>query len=99
MDNEFELEDMNIDFDLSDEDRKINIEDENGIVKEYEVIANVTTEDGEFIVYTDNKELSDGQVLLYINSIIRDEDGNMTFDEVEDLEAHAIINEIRERLV
>ena len=99
MDNEFELEDMNIDFDLSDEDRKINIEDENGVSKEYEVIANVTTEDGEFIVYTDNKELSDGQVLLYINSIIRDEDGNMTFDEVEDLEAHAIINEIRERLV
>lgn len=97
MDNEFELEEMNIDFDLSDEERKITIEDENGVSKEYEVIANITTETGDFVVYTDNTKLPDGKIALYVNSVI-EEDGEITFDEVEEEELNEILKEIRGRL-
>ena len=98
MDNELN-EEFDIDFNISEEDRKIKIEDEDGSIKEYEIVANVFTEDGEFAVYTDNKILDNGEVLLYVNSVIRDENGNITFDDVEDDEVQNIIKEIRERLV
>lgn len=98
MDNELN-EKFNIDFNISEEDRKIKIEDEDGSINEYEVVADVFTEDGEFVVYTDNKTLENGEVILYVNSVIREDDGTITFDDVEDDEVQSIINEVRERLV
>ena len=98
MDNELN-EKFDIDFNISEEDRKIKIEDEDGSINEYEVVADVFTEDGEFVVYTDNKTLENGEVLLYVNSVIREDDGTITFDDVEDDEVQSIINEVRERLV
>ena len=96
MDNEFN-EQFDIDFNISDEDRIIKIEDENGEIKDYELIANITTETGDFVVYTDNTKLPDGKTALYVNSVIN-EDGEITFDEVEEEELNEILKEIRGRL-
>lgn len=96
MDNEFN-EQFDIDFNISDEDRIIKIEDENGKIKDYELIANITTETGDFVVYTDNTKLPDGKIALYVNSVIN-EDGEITFDEVEEEELNEILKEIRGRL-
>lgn len=96
MDNEFN-EQFDIDFNISDEDRIIKIEDENGETKDYELIANITTETGDFVVYTDNTKLPDGKIALYVNSVIN-EDGEITFDEVEEEELNEILKEIRGRL-
>ena len=96
MDNEFN-EQFDIDFNISDEDRIIKIEDENGETKDYELIANITTETGDFVVYTDNTKLPDGKIALYVNSVIND-DGEITFDEVEEEELNEILKEIRGRL-
>lgn len=96
MDNEFN-EQLDIDFNISDEDRIIKIEDENGKIKDYELIANITTETGDFVVYTDNTKLPDGKTALYVNSVIN-EDGEITFDEVEEEELNEILKEIRGRL-
>ena len=96
MDNEFN-EQFDIDFNISDEDRIIKIEDENGEIKDYELIANITTETGDFVVYTDNTKLPAGKIALYVNSVIN-EDGEITSDEVEEEELNEILKEIRGRL-
>ena len=88
---------MELDFDIKEEDKNIKILDENGEEKEYEIIAYINTEDGDFIAYTDHTELENGQILLYVSSIIQDEDGNIVFDEVEDTEVQAIVEKIKER--
>ena len=90
--------DKNIDdIELTEEDRKIYITDENGEKKEYEVLSYITIEDGDFVVYTDNKQLNNGQILIYVNSII-EENGETIFDEVDDEELVKVIEEIKERI-
>ena len=93
-----EESDKNIDdIELTEEDRKIYITDENGEKKEYEVLSYITIEDGDFVVYTDNKQLNNGQILIYVNSII-EENGETIFDEVDDEELVKVIEELKERL-
>lgn len=92
------MEEYKLDFDILEEDKKIKIADENGDEKEYEVIAYVNTEDGDFIAYTDNKQLDNGLILIYVNSIVETEDGTIIFDEVDDDEVSDIVSKIRERL-
>lgn len=92
------MEEYEFDFEIPEDAKKIKIEDENGVEKEYEVIAYVSTEDGDFLAYTDNTELENGQILIYVNSIIQEEDGSITLDEVEEDEVLKIANEIRGRM-
>ena len=63
-----------------------------------EVIAYINTEDGDFIAYTDNKQLDNGLILIYVNSMVETEDGTIIFDEVDDDEVSDIVSKIRERL-
>lgn len=92
------MEKYKLDFDILEEDKKIKIVDENGDEKEYEVIAYINTEDGDFIAYTDNKQLDNGLILIYVNSMVETEDGTIIFDEVDDDEVSDIVSKIRERL-
>lgn len=75
------------------EDTKIII---NG--KEYEIVSYVTNELGNFIAYTDFKELGNGQIVLYVNRISKDND-EIIFEDVDDEELSYVINEIKERLI
>ena len=66
--------------------------------KEYEIIAYITIDSGNFIVYTDGKQFNDGQIALYVNRVST-ENGEMLFDEVDNSEVMDVINALRERLV
>lgn len=66
--------------------------------KEYEVVAYVTIDIGNFIVFTDGKTFSNGQVVLYVNRL-SSYDGEVVFDEVENDELVQVINSLKERLV
>ena len=66
--------------------------------KEYEVVAYVTIDIGNFIVYTDGKTFSNGQVVLYVNRL-SSYNGEVVFDEVENDELVQVINSLKERLV
>lgn len=73
--------------------KMINIGD-----KDYELIAYLNLDSGNYIVYTDGKHFENGQVALYVNCVtyIGEE---MIFDEVLDEELKQVINALRERLV
>lgn len=76
------------------------MENENKIIineKEYEIISYVTLDSGNFIVYTDGKELENGQVVLYVNRVSQEND-EIFFDEVDDEEVMQVINELKGRL-
>ena len=79
----------------------MKIENENNKIiingKEYEIIAYISIASGNFIVYTDNKQLGNNQVALYVNRIIK-ENEEIIFDEVTDEEVEQVINELKERL-
>ena len=66
--------------------------------KEYEIVAYITIDSGNFIVYTDGRQLNDGQIALYVNRVSMEND-EMLFDEVDDSEVTDVINALRERLV
>lgn len=66
--------------------------------KEYEIISYISIDSGNFIVYTDGKQLENGQISLYINRVSQ-ENEEVIFDEVEDEEVMQVINALKERLV
>lgn len=92
-----ELEEEKKEITIDEDERKLKIITEDGEEKQYELIAYIRKDIGEFIVYTDNKQLDNGQILLYVNSVI-DDNGVITLDEVEDDEVSTIIDELKERM-
>ena len=101
-DNEKKLEDLTKDeieenIEISKEDKILKITTEKGEVKEYEIVSFLTTEDGDYLVYTDNTVLDNGNILLYINSMY-EEDGKIILDEVDEDETDEIVKEIQERM-
>lgn len=79
-----------------EEERKDNKIIING--KEYEVISYIAIDSGNFIVYTDGKQLENGKIVLYVNRVSQ-ENEEIIFDEVEDAEVMQVIDVLRERLV
>lgn len=79
-----------------EEERKDNKIIING--KEYEVISYIAIDSGNFIVYTDGKQLENGKTVLYVNRVSQ-ENEEIIFDEVEDAEVMQVIDVLRERLV
>ena len=76
---------------------KIEIEDENGFIKEYEIIALIRTKDGNYLVYTDGKILKNGGIALYVNSIIKKDD-SILLEFVTDAEMSFILEKLKERI-
>ena len=66
--------------------------------KEYEIISYISIDGGNFIAYTDGKQLENGQIALYVNRVSQEND-EVIFDEVEDEEVMQVINALKERLV
>jgi len=66
--------------------------------KEYEIISYITIDSGNFIVYTDGKQLENGQIILYVNRVSQ-ENEEIIFDEVDDKEVMQVIDVLRERLI
>ena len=66
--------------------------------KEYDLISYVTIDIGNFIVYTDNKQLGNNKVALYINRVSKN-NNEILLDEVENDEITKIFNAIKERLM
>ena len=66
--------------------------------KEYEIISYITIDSGNFIAYTDGKQLENGQVALYVNRVSQEKE-EVIFDEVDDEEVMQVINALKERLV
>lgn len=77
---------------------KILITDEEGIKKEYEIIAYIDVNKKRFLVYTDGKEFKNGEVALYINSVIEKENG-LSLEDVTEEELNLVIEELKKRLV
>ncbi len=66
--------------------------------KEYEIISYISIDSGNFIVYTDSKQLENGQIALYVNRVSQ-ENKEIILDEIEDEEVMQVINALKERLV
>lgn len=65
--------------------------------KEYEIISYISIDSGNFIVYTDGKQLENGQIALYVNRVSQ-ENKEIILDEIENEELMQIINALKERL-
>lgn len=79
-----------------EEERKDNKIIING--KEYEIISYIAIDSGNFIVYTDGKQLGNEKIVLYVNRVSQ-ENEEIVFDEVEDTEVTQVIDALRERLI
>ena len=79
-----------------EEERKDNKIIING--KEYEIISYIAIDSGNFIVYTDGKQLENGKIVLYVNRVSQ-ENEEIVLDEVEDTEVMQVIDALRERLI
>lgn len=79
-----------------EEERKDNKIIING--KEYEIISYIAIDSGNFIVYTDGKQLENGKIVLYVNRVSQ-ENEEIVFVEVEDTEVTQVIDALRERLI
>ena len=79
-------------------DNKIKITDKNGVEKEYEIVAYINNENGNYLVYTDGKALENENIALYVN-LLSEENGQITLEEVENDELMLVINSLKERLV
>lgn len=66
--------------------------------KEYEIISYISIDSGNFIVYTDGKQLENGQIALCVNRVSQ-ENKEIILDEIEDEEVMQVINALKERLV
>lgn len=66
--------------------------------KEYEIISYVNIDSGNFIVYTDEKLLENGQIALYVNRVSKESE-EIIFDEVDNEELMQVIEVLKERLV
>ena len=65
--------------------------------KEYEIISYVKNENGNYLIYTDGKVLENNNIALYIN-LVTMENGEITFESVDDNEVLSIIETLKERL-
>lgn len=79
-----------------EEERKDNKIIING--SEYEIISYIAIDSGNFIVYTDGRQLENGQIALFVNRVSQEAE-EIIFDEVEDKEVMQVIDALRERLI
>lgn len=79
-----------------EEERKDNKIIING--SKYEIISYIAIDSGNFIVYTDGRQLENGQIALFVNRVSQEAE-EIIFDEVEDTEVMQVIDALRERLI
>ncbi len=67
----------------------------NGI--EYEIVAYLKNENGNYLVYTDGKILESNNVALYVNLVVI-ENGEFKLESIDDTEVSNVIELLKERL-
>ena len=78
----------------------MEIKENNKIIisgKEYEIIAYVKNDNGNYLVYTDNKVLDNNNIALYVNLVVTT-NGEISLESVEDNAVIEVINTMKERL-
>lgn len=65
--------------------------------KEYEIVSYISIDCGNFIVYTDGKELENERIALYINRVSKEND-EIVLDTIENEEVLEVIKSLKERL-
>lgn len=81
---------------LNEKKEFIKIFDENGVEKEVEVLHYFTLESNnlDYIVYTDNVEDADGNILVYTSEVVENEDKV----ELKGIEDQDVLKEVTELL-
>ena len=82
---------------IIDEKLKKIIIKENDIEKEYEIIAFIKEEVGEFIVYTENHKYGNGNIELLINKVVTEKDELMLVSPTNE-ELKLVIEELQKRM-
>lgn len=85
-------------MEIDDMNNKITINDKNGEKKDYEILGYVNNEYGNYVVYTDGKMLNNENVALYVNLLVKEDDGSLSFEDVTDEELTSVIKELQERM-
>ena len=78
-------------------DNYITLKDKNGKKKEYRILLNIegTTNDVNYLIYTDDSKRKNGTVNAYVSSYVLSEKGNMTkFKDLETQEEYEFIEKI-----
>ena len=78
-------------------DNYITLKDKNDKKKEYRILMNIedTSNDVNYLVYTDDTKTKDGKIKTYTSTYILSEKGNMTkFKELETQEEYEFIERI-----
>lgn len=76
---------------------KIFITDSDSTRKEYEIIACINNQNGNYLVYTDGKQLQNGDIAMYVNCLV-EENGVVELVEVTEEELMKVIENLKERL-
>ena len=82
-------------------DNYITLKDKSGKKKEYRVLMNIeeTSNDVNYLVYTDDVKNKDGSIKTYVSSYILSEKGNMTkFKDLETQEEYEFVEKILQSL-
>lgn len=78
-------------------DNYITLKDKNGKKKEYRILLNIegTTNDVNYLIYTDDSKRKNGTVNAYVSSYVLSEKGNMTkFKDLETQEEYEFIERV-----
>lgn len=69
-----------------EKDTKIKIFDENGVEKEVEVVAyfTLTMNNKDYLIYTENKTDTNGNVEIYTSEVVNKEDGTTELLGIDD---------------
>lgn len=79
-------------------DKIITVIDNDGTKKEYELIAHIGLESGNYVVFTDGNVKENGEVDFRVNRLSENENGENIFVGVEDKELLKVMAELESRL-
>ena len=81
------------------EDNKMIFTDENENSKEFEILGFIEDKEKRYIVYTDNKILSNNNIGLSVSKFSVDNNGEILLSDVNQEELNFVLNKLQERLV
>jgi len=81
------------------EDNKMIFTDENENSKEFEILGFIEDKEKRYIVYTDNKILTNNNIGLSVSKFSVDNNGEILLSDVNQEELNFVLNKLQERLV
>ena len=81
------------------EDNKMIFTDENENSKEFEILGFIEDKEKRYIVYTDNRILTNNNIGLSVSKFSVDNNGEILLSDVNQEELNFVLNKLQERLV